>query len=104
MVNSMSAPGTGRGPFFVLVLVKCFLLAFLGAKMGLMLITSWDEASQELLLSIGRPLPASVNTVVSCTAIAARGSNEDAAQHLRCPGAVEHADDSSIALFFLFTM
>ena len=68
--------------------------------MGLRLITSWDEASQELLLSIGRPLPASVNTVVSCTVIAARGSNEDAAQHLRCPGAVEHADDSSIAPFF----
>ena len=67
--------------------------------MGLRLITSWDEASQELLLSIGRPLPASENTVVSCTVIAAHGSNVDAAQHLRCPGAVEHAYDASIAPF-----
>ena len=68
--------------------------------MGLMIITSWDEASQELLLSIDRALPVSVNTVVSCNVIAARGSNEDADQHLRWPGAVEHADDLSIAPFF----
>ena len=78
------------------------MLAFCAAKLGLMIIISWDEAFQELLSSLHRELLVGVNTVVSCNVVAARGSNEDAAQHLRYPGAVEHADDLSISPFFLY--
>ena len=58
-----------------------------------MIIISWDEESQELLLSIRRALPVGVNTLVSCNVVAARLSNEDAEQHLRWTRVVEYADE-----------
>ena len=69
------------------------MFALCAAKQSLLITISWDEESQELLLSLRRAPLVGVNTLVSCNVAAARGSNEDAEQHLRWARVDEHADE-----------